>query len=113
MLEAKWEIDTEQGKGWDYMGNQPSLFYEYKTNPLEEKLKEYLQKAKRYNGEVYEFTLRQGFLPKHTNEIFRNWQNEGHLDVVDAYGHKVRKNWFYIAYSYFRDDSKKVTFIFK
>ena len=43
MLEAKWEIDTEQGKGWDYSGNQPSLFHDQKTNPLEEKLREYLK----------------------------------------------------------------------
>jgi three-Cys-motif partner protein len=35
MLEAKWEIDTEFGKGWDYSGNQLSIFHEQKTNPLE------------------------------------------------------------------------------
>src|SRR5690606_5943752 len=103
MLEAKWEIDTEQGKGWDYAGNQPSLFHEQKTNPLEEKLREYLKSGKRHNGEVYEFTLRQGFLPKHTNEILYNWQNNDRIEVITASGEKARKKSFYVAYNYYRD----------
>lgn len=113
MLEAKWEIDTEYGKGWDYTDNSPSLFHEYKTNPLETKLKEYLKGNKRNNGEIYEFTLRQGFLPKHTNEVFYNWQNKGDLEVILANGEKARKKSFYIAYSYYKDDNKKVTFNIK
>ena len=113
LLVAKWEIDTEQGKGWDYAGNQPSLFHEQKTNPLEEKLKEFLKGNKRHNGEVYEFTLRQGFLPKHTNEIFYNWQNNDKIDVITASGEKARKKSFYVAYNYYRDDNKKVSFKLK
>jgi hypothetical protein len=113
MLEAKWEIDTEQGKGWDYAGNQPSLFHAQKTNPLEEKLREFLNGNKRHNGEVYEFTLRLGFLPKHTNEIFYNWQNNDKIDVVTATGEKARKKSFYVAYNYYRDENKKVSFKLK
>lgn len=113
MLEAKWEIDTEQGKGWDYSGNQPSLFHVYKTNPLEMKLKEFLKGKKRYNGELYEFTLRQGFLSKHTNEIFYNWQNKGELEVLTTNGERARKKSFYISYNYFKKDYKKVNFNLK
>lgn len=113
MLEAKWEIDTEQGKGWDYGGNQPSLFHEQKTNPLEQKLKEFLNGKKRYNGELYEFTLRQGFLPKHTNEVLYAWQNSGQMEVLTASGEMARKRSFYIAYNYYKEDSKKVNFNLK
>lgn len=113
MLEAKWEIDTEQGKGWDYSGNQPSLFHDQKTNPLEEKLREYLKNKKRFNGELYEFTLRQGFLPKHANEVFYNLQNNNELVVLTANGEKARKKSFYIAYNYYKDDNKKVNFNLK
>lgn len=114
MLEAKWEIDTEQGKGWDYAGNQPSLFHAYKTNPLETKLKEFLKGKKRYNGELYEFTLRQGFLPKHTNEIFYNWRNEGKLIVIKADGIEIKnKKHTYLAYKYYKDDSQKASFKLK
>ncbi len=113
MLEAKWEIDTEQGKGWDYTGNTPSLFYDYKTNPLELKLKDYLKLKDRYNGELYEFTLRQGFLPKHTNEILNNWQSNDKLEVLTANGEKARKKSFYIANKYYKNEDKKVTFNLK
>lgn len=113
MLEAKWEIDTEQGKGWDYQGNQPSLFHSQKTNLLEQKLKKFLSGNKRYNGEIYEFTVRQKFLPKHTNEIFTDWQNENKLVVLTAEGKPARKSSFYIAYNYYRDDTKKVNFNLK
>jgi len=113
MLDAKWEIDTEQGKGWDYAGNQPSLFHVQKTNPLEEKLKEFFKSGKRYNGNLYEFTLRQGFLPKHTNEILYNWQNNDKIEVLTATGEKARKKSFYVSYNYYRDDNKKVSFKLK
>ena len=42
MLEAKWDIDTEQGKGWHYQENQLSFLSQYKTNPLEADLVEFL-----------------------------------------------------------------------
>lgn len=114
MLEAKWKIDTEQGKGWNYTpANQLNLFEDYKTNPLEIKLREFLKERNRYNGEIYEFTLRQGFLPKHTNEIFSNWQNNGELEVLTIDGKKARKKSFYIAYKYYKNDSKKVRFVLK
>ncbi len=112
MLEAKWEIDTEQGKGWDYTENTPSLFYEHKTNALEDKLTEFLSTGKRFNGEVYKFTLRQGFLTKHTNEILNNWQNiPGKLEVLLANGDKARKGAFYISYQ--KSKEQKVYFALK
>jgi len=113
MLEAKWEIDIEFGKGWDYAGNTPSLFHAYKTNPLETKLREYLKGKKRNNVEVYEFTLRQGFLPKHTYEVFSNWQTNGELLVLKASGEKARKKSFYISYNYFKINDQKVNFTLK
>lgn len=114
MLEAKWEIDTEQGRGWEYSGNIPSLFFEYKTNDFEEKLKTYISDAKRYNYEVYEFTLRQGYLPKHTNEILDNLQKNNELEVLLCNGDKARKKSFYIKYLKPKDiDRKKVYFIIK
>ena len=110
MLEAKWEIDTEQGKGWDYTGNTPTLFYDQKTNKLEIRLSEYLKSTIHTNGEVYEYTLRCGFLPKHTVEIFSNWQKQGGLEVTKNDGTPARKKSFYINYNNYRDDPKKVTY---
>ena len=110
MLEAKWEIDTEQGKGWNFTNNTPSLFVEQKTNPLEEKLYTFLEEVPRYNGELYEFTLRAGFLTKHINEIFYNWQNNNKVEVVTSNGQKARKGAFYIDYKHFKEDNKRAKF---
>ncbi len=114
MLESKWQIDEEFGKGWTYSGNQRTLFSEQKTNQLEKKLKIYL-KEDRTNGDIYEFTLRQGFLPKHANEILANWQKVGKLDVVLANGKAARKKAFYNAYKYYKDKNeyRKVTYKLK
>ncbi len=109
MLEAKWEIDTEQGKGWEYTGNTPSLFYEQKTNSLVEKLEPYLRSKPRTNGEVYEFTLRQGFLPKHCVEIFIDWQQNQKLKVILENGKNARKRSFYLNYKNYKEDFNKVT----
>lgn len=115
MLETKWEIDTDQGRGWRYTDStsQIPLFDEVITNELEDKLKIYLQE-KRFNGEVYEFTLRQGYLPKHANQIFQQWQKNNLLDVNLANGEKARKNSFYLKYHKPSDSNiKKVYFTLK
>ena len=115
MLEAKWDIDSEQGKGWEYGGNQPSLFFEQKTNSLVDKLEIFLKEKPRTNGDTYEFTLRQGFLPKHTNEIFADWQKIGKLSVKLSNGENARKKAFYNSYNYYKNpvDYSKVNFIIK
>lgn len=110
MLETKWEIDTEEGKGWTYDYNQGSLFHEQKTNPLEIKLIKFLKDNLRTNAEIYEFTLRQSFLTKHTNDILKNLQNNGKLSVELANGEKCRKGRFYNNYKMFKNDPNKVIF---
>jgi three-Cys-motif partner protein len=108
MLESKWEIDKEEGRGWEYNGNGPSLFYDQRTNQLEEKLNVYLQES-RTNGEVYEYTLHCGFLPTHAVEVLSSWQKNGHLEVKLPDGASARKNSFYISYDHFKNETKKVT----
>ncbi len=115
MLESKWEIDTEEGRGWEYSGNAPSLFFEQKTNKLEDLIKTYIKSGKRYNFDLYLFTLREGFLIKHTNEILTSLQNQGVLDVILTESETpARKKSFYIKYMKPDDDNKnKVYFVLK
>jgi len=72
MLETKWEIDDAEGRGWKYETSY-NLFTTQKTNILEQKLREFLSKSEKTNGEIYKFTLQNGFLTKKTTEIFKNW----------------------------------------
>lgn len=113
MLESKWKIDTEQGMGWNYNSGQQNLFSDQKTNILEEKLISFMNGSHRVNGEIYEFTLRQGFLPKHTNEILYNWQQLKRVVVLLFDGTEARKKSFYISYPNYKNNYSKVTFKLK
>lgn len=115
MLESKWQIDTEQGRGWEYSGNTPSLFFEQKTNKLELLLKQYIKSGKRFNSDVYEFALRSGYLTKHATEILGNLQKNDSINVYLNNGQKARKSAFYIKYFKSTDviNNKKVYFQLK
>lgn len=109
MLEAKWDLDTEQGKGWHYSrSNMDGLFPDQRTHPLEQKLKEFLQEKDRTNREIYEFTLQCGFLPKHTVEVFERMQEQNEIVVTRPDGEKVRRKSFYINYKCYKHEPNKV-----
>ncbi|MFN0081233.1 MAG: hypothetical protein ACKVOM_01830 [Ferruginibacter sp.] len=110
MLETKWEIDQDNGKGWSYE-KTGDIFSEIKTNELEEKLLIFLKESdKCYHGNLFDFTLRQGFLPKHTTEIFSSLQTDNRIEVLSDNNEKVRKGAFYINYENYKNEFKKVYF---
>jgi len=108
-VETKWGLDTLCGKGFEQK-KKPSLFADEEKEEkkedclgsLYEKLKIYL-KIKKTNNELYEFTLKNGFLLKHTNDILKKLQNENKLH----FDRDIRKNAFYINYENYRDDNIK------
>src|SRR5690606_15324166 len=102
MLEAKWEIDTTQGKGWKYE-RSGDLFASHKINPLEIELLKILVEKDLNNKEIYSFTLHKGFLPKHVVEILNQLQVDNRITVIYPDGDKARKNLFYISYKYFKE----------
>ncbi|MCB9038876.1 MAG: three-Cys-motif partner protein TcmP [Lewinellaceae bacterium] len=107
MLEAKWELDSDQGRGWSYETTF-DLFSSFKTNKLAEALEVFLKEEKKYNGDVYEFVLHQGFLPTHANEVFKNWQNKNKLLTLSDGGEKVRRSAFYISYDNYKNNPNRV-----
>ena len=109
MLETKWEIDTKEGRGWKYNGHMPDLFSGHETNRLEELLLQHLKYNNRTNGELFEFTLRQGFLPKHLNQILKELQNNGRLEVKRKDGKKSRRGAFYINYDAYKFEYEKIS----
>ncbi|APX99736.1 hypothetical protein BWR22_05235 [Lacinutrix venerupis] len=108
MLETKWDIDNEQGRGWKYDSHQSTLFSDLETNRLEEFLLEFL-KVNRTNGEIYEFTLRKGFLPKHSTQILKKIQSDNRLELNKEDGSKIRKGAFYINYKEYKEYFNKIT----
>lgn len=113
MLETKWEIDQDHGKGWSYE-KSGDLFSTIKTNELEENLLNYISRTEKpSNGNIYEFALRLGFLPKHVTEVFTALQNGNKLEVLSEKEEKVRKSAFYISYDNYKRDFNKVYFKLK
>lgn len=111
MLDAKWKIDDEEGRGWKYTSAQ-DLFSEAERTPntykLEKGLREYLKNNKRTNAEVYEYTLHQGYLPQHTVELLKSFQEEGILELIPKDNMKIKKGAFYINYPNYNKNPDRI-----
>lgn len=116
MLDTKWKMDEEQGKGFRIDSEQGSLFEEIEISDYPNELKEkILTGSETTNSDLYLFGLENGFLPKHTNKILREWQkNNSKLKVYLEDGKEARKNSFYNSYKNFGPNPEKVVkFIFE
>lgn len=112
MLETKWELDTEQGRAFRYE-QSGTMFSGSEVLNFPDKLKEFIQSDKKYNGDVYYFSLHEGFLPKHANDVLRDWQGGSTLNVMNQNGTPARKNSFYLNYQTYKSDPKKIYFDIK
>lgn len=111
ILEVKWELDESDGKGFRLNPEQLNLFGdELTTNKLEDFLETHLKEKQRVsNITLYEFVLKQGFLPKHSNKILSEWQKKGRIKVTDTNTlDKARRNSFYLSYKYYKEEYPKV-----
>ncbi len=112
MLETKWELDEQQGRGFRFEKSM-TLFSSSESTNFPDKLLEFLKSGKRYNKDVFEFVLHQGFLPKHINEVFRDWQKEGKMIVSSNSTEKIRSGSYYINYENYRDKPNRVFYQIK
>ncbi|SMD44995.1 three-Cys-motif partner protein [Aquiflexum balticum DSM 16537] len=112
MLEAKWEIDSEEGRGWSYkIPDAPNLFSPTKAdkvNKLESFFLSFL-KEPRSNGEIYQATLHQGFRPTHAVEVLKGLASQNKIIVTSNDGQKIRKGSYYINYSEYCDRPKLIS----
>lgn len=107
-VETKWKLDKLCGKGFEQ--KKISLFdVEEKEDKKEDCLEDLSKKiilflrTKKNNNQLYEFTLKNGFLLKHINDILKKLQSENKLH----FDRKIRKNSFYINYENYRDEKIK------
>ncbi len=113
MLESKWEIDSDYGRGWQYNIVGESLFDPMDINPLEKMLVSYLSAKDRTNGDIYEYSVRQGFLPKHAREVLTGLQKNGRIEAVAKDKKNLKKGIFYIPYEHYRNEPDKITISLK
>lgn len=110
MLYTKWQMDEEQGNGFRLNSDEDNLFTEIEMSNYPERLKNsILSDEETTNSDLYLLGLENGFLPKHTNEILREWQkHDSTLKVYLEDGKEARKNSFYISYNNFGNHPEKV-----
>ncbi len=110
MLEAKWKIDEEEGRGWKYR-MENDLFSKQDKTPKTDKLKAklaYFIQNERTNSELYQFGLHQGYRPTHVTSILRDFESQGKLEKKFKDGTTARKNAFYINYRNHKNDPSKI-----
>ncbi len=109
MLDAKWEIDKEDGRGWKFNAESDNLFSVIENSPnvskFETKLREYL-KEQRSNKELYAFTLHNRHIPIHTTQILKKWQDDHILIATLPNGKSVRKSAFYISWNCYKNNQE-------
>lgn len=112
MLETKWELDTEQGRAFRYE-QSGTMFSGSEVLNFPDKLKSFLVEQRKYNSDVYFFSLHEGFLPKHANDVLRDWQSGSTLNVFNSDGTLARKGSFYLNYQAYKSEPKKIYFEIK
>jgi hypothetical protein len=73
IVEAKWTVDPLRGHGFAHNQN-PSLFNPVDIAEYPQKLRAFIEAEEyRTNKAIYEFGLQNGFLPKHSHKIIKDW----------------------------------------
>lgn len=106
MLEAKWKIDENEGRGFKLNSNQQSFFEEIEISSYPEDLLFYL-KIRRSNSELYIFGLNNGYLPKHTIKVLKPYRNNSQIVVFDSLKNKMPKNGYYLTYKNYKSPPEK------
>ncbi|MDR1897712.1 MAG: three-Cys-motif partner protein TcmP [Prevotellaceae bacterium] len=106
ILEVKWQLDEDAGRGFKLPKQQDDLFAELFAEETRNKNADRLEKILLYNlkepkdnRQIYEIVLGHEFLPKHATEIFEKWQsNNTRFKVLDIQtGRDARKKSFYLS----------------
>lgn len=110
MLEAKWKIDKEDGRGWQGIQTN-NLFLQASetanTDKLRRLLLSHLEEGPKTSGDLFEFIIRHRYLPKHGTDVLKSIQEL--IEVSDENGDKVPKGAFYLSHANFKANPNKAT----
>jgi len=104
IVEVKWILDEQQGSGFNNVDHPDFLLELGKIVELEQELQLYLQESKN-NNEIYVWTLKLGFRPKHTNEILNKLKKNNKIKIEYFSG---AKSGFHLNYPNYKNNTIKV-----
>lgn len=120
ILEVKWELDDEAGRGFKLESLQDNLFKDFfveeSQNYIADKLKQIILAAliqPKTNREIYKLALEKEYLPQHVNSVLSDLQkNNPQFKVVDLKkGAAARKGAFYVNWEHYNKKEDRVKFI--
>ena len=117
-LEVKWELNEESGEGFEQPKTMFGLFdTQFKEEAQREqydRLKDILlniieEKGFINNNQLYEITLKNMFLPKHSNQVLKQLQEDNIIEVIDVKTMgNARRGAFYQCYNNYSNGIVKV-----
>jgi three-Cys-motif partner protein len=117
MLETKWKLDENRGLGFRLSSGQQKLFdndfelfmaNEY-ASLLEKEIKE---RRIINNSDIYLFGLENGFLPKHSRQILKDWvRNPSNFVILKEDGQTQTKHPYINYDNYVESQSKNKTIV--
>ncbi|WP_461517994.1 three-Cys-motif partner protein TcmP [Porticoccus sp.] len=114
IVEVKWELDSQEGEGFTGPSQKDFFLEADKLSFLESELKVALQATESTNVELYSLVVNLGFLPKHANNILKEWQKKGLLEVYYLEKDKdAKKGSFKLNYKDFRNGDPLLRFSLK
>lgn len=101
MLDAKWDLDEESGRGFRLgNSNQASFFDEITAVDYSSIIKDFLRSRLIItNQDLFDFGLNNGFLPKHTKKALDVLKLDDLIELISLDGEAAR--------SYYIDDNHK------
>lgn len=101
MLDAKWDLDEESGRGFRISNSgQASFFDEITAVDYTSMVKDFLKsKSVITNQNLFDFGLDNGFLPKHTKRVLDALKSNDQIEVISLDKEEAR--------SYYIDDKHK------
>lgn len=106
MLEEKWKIDTDQGKGFKLTNQQMGLFDSVNISEYPKMLESYISENNNVtNKDIYYFGLNNGYLPKHSKQVLKRLEDSGRRVTESLDGKPVKG--YYISYKNYRDPPER------
>lgn len=110
MLETKWKLDEQNGKGFKIGNKQGNLFSDVIFSPYVDKVRNFLNSSKTLtNSDFYLYGLENGYLPKHTKKVLDSLSKEKPIRMCESDGTTVRG--YCISYENFGPKSKRTVYI--
>ena len=98
MLETKWNVDPERGKGFT-QEKTLSFLNEIEISGYAQKLESFMTSPDDYrtNREIFEFGLEHGFLPRHSDEVIEKLRKKYvKVEIFSLDEKRVRGSFTYI-----------------